>query len=158
MATGKHDIVLPAEFSGQGQFILYTRYGDPRNTGWENKWITNWDIQKDYPWFPAKGIQIHKHFWPVLDAAFRELEGLGLHEEIKTYACCYEVRTVRGSDTVVSVHSWGAAIDLNIEENPLGGEGAWSDEFLEVMERNNIFCGQNWEGRKEPMHFAMVNG
>jgi hypothetical protein len=26
------------------------------------------------------------------------------------------------------------------------------------MEQCDIICGQNWTGRKDPKHFAMVNG
>jgi hypothetical protein len=59
---------------------------------------------------------------------------------------------------VLSVHSWGAALDLNAEENPLGSNGKWSDDFISVMHQNGIYCGQLWDGRKDPMHFSMVNG
>jgi hypothetical protein len=158
MNSGTHDIILPPEFSGAGQFILFTRYGDPRDLGWENKWITNWDVQENHPWFPEKQLLIHKHFRPMLDSALSILEESGLHEEITSCSCCYEIRPVRGGGAVLSVHSWGAAIDLNIDENPIGSAGNWSGDFIEIMKSSHIYCGQTWEGRKEPMHFAMVNG
>lgn len=158
MISEEHDIILPPEFSGAGQLILYTRYGDPRELGWQNKWITEWDIQADYAWFPEKQLLIHKHFKPILYAALGRLQEEGLHEEINSCSCCYEIRPVRGGGAVLSVHSWGAAIDLNIDDNPIGGNGNWSDDFISTMEDSHIYCGQKWEGRKEPMHFAMVNG
>lgn len=152
------NITLPSEFSGAAQLLLYTRYGDPRELGWENKWITPWHIQLDFPWFPEENVTLHKHFKPILAKAFRALEDAGLHREIKACECCYELRNVHGSDVVLSVHAWGASMDLNSEENPIGSLGAWSPEFIKVMEDNEIYCGINWEGRKEPAHFAMVNG
>src|SRR4051812_30227290 len=91
MATANNNITLPAEFSGKAQFTLYTRYDDPRIPGWENKWIINWKVQQMHPWFPAKEMKIHKHFWPQLQDAFFALEKLGLHKEIKTYLRCYDL-------------------------------------------------------------------
>lgn len=158
MASEGNDIILPPEFSGAGQFILFTRYGDPRELGWQNKWITEWDVQADHAWFPEKQLLIHKHFKPILHTALSKLEEAGLHEEIASCSCCFEIRPVRGGGAVLSVHSWGAAIDLNIDDNPIGGNGSWSDAFISTMEGSHVYCGQKWEGRKEPMHFAMVNG
>ena len=158
MATEQNDIILPPAFSGPAQLVLFTRYDDPRTPGWESKWLTNWHVQQLHPWFPEEEIKnIHKHFWPILNDAFLELEKLGLHKEIKTYHCCYKLVHLHESP-VLSVHSWGAAIDLNAEDNPVGTAGAWSEDFIKVMLKNGIYCGQNWTGSTEPMHFAMVNG
>jgi len=151
------DIKLPPAFSGPAQLVLYTRYDDPRNAGWENKWITKWHVQQWHPWFPEEEIKVHKHFWPILNDAFTELEKLGLHKEIKTFNGCYKQMHLRESP-VLSVHCWGAAIDMNAEDNPTGTVGTWSEDFIKVMERHGIYCGQSWNGSTEPMHFAMVNG
>lgn len=158
MAKQLHNITPPLEFSGEGQLILYTRYGDPRETGWNNKWITEWAIQKRFPWFPAETILVHKHFKTILERAFSELELHGLHHEIKRYKECYHLRRIKGSKKVLSAHSWGAAIDLNASINPVGSMGRWTADFIKVMEQNEIYCGQSWQGRKDPMHFSMVNG
>lgn len=156
MERERDEIILPPEFSGSGQLLLFTRYGDPRTRGWESKWIQSWEVQNTYPWFPQKEINIHKDFKPLLNEAFKELEAKSIFAEIKSIHDCYCVRNIRGSD-VLSVHSWGAGIDMNAPENPLGSLGTWSETFIEIMSINGIFCGQTWEGRKNPMHFAMVN-
>lgn len=157
-----NNIILPPEFSGEGQLILFTRYGDPRATGFENKWITDWKVEDEFPWFPIHALRIHKHFRSQLRDAFRELELLDLHTEIKSIHDCYTVRDTRSAELnqspVLSVHSWGAALDINADDNPIGSKGTWSDTFLSVMDKYKVFCGQNWSGRKDPMHFAMVNG
>lgn len=157
MAVTYQDIELPFEFSGEAQFILYTRYGDPREPGWHNKWINSWNVAEKFPWFPVAHIHIHKHFQPLVEAAFAELEMLNLHTEINTFDGCFEIRNIKSSP-VLSLHCWGAALDLNEAGNPLGSNGKWSDDFLNVMEKHNIFCGQRWTGRKDPMHFSMLNG
>lgn len=90
--------------------------------------------------------------------AFARLQQLNLHTEIKTFDGCFNIRLVRGSKSVYSIHSWGCAIDLNAADNPLASAGKWSADFISVMVNSNIYCGQNWLGRKDPMHFALVNG
>lgn len=158
MSKSPNDIELPVEFSGPAQFILYNRYGDPREAGWENKWITNWNVHERFPWFPKKDIQVHKHFKPMLENAFKDLVLYDLYTEIKTFDGGYKVRNIKGSKSVLSLHAWGASIDMNALDNPHGATGRWSEQFLQIMVNNGIFCGQNWIGRKDPMHFAMVNG
>ncbi|RYZ53720.1 MAG: M15 family peptidase [Sphingobacteriales bacterium] len=156
--AAKKSVPVPPAFSGPAQLMLFTRYGDPRDVGFEQKWITEWFVQEQFPWFPKRDISVHKHFKPFLEHAFRDLAVLGLHEQIRSCDKAFHIRPIRGSKEVLSVHSWGCAVDLNVRENPLGSSGNWSKEFIEVMVNSNIFCGQNWIGRKDPMHFAMVNG
>ncbi|XZF16135.1 M15 family metallopeptidase [Chitinophagaceae bacterium MMS25-I14] len=158
MKTASVNPSSTTDFSGSAQQLLYIRYGDPRLPGWQKKWMIRWEIRKDFSWFPAGSIYVHKDFKVQLGNAFRQLEVNKLHHEIKTFDGAFNIRYVRGSDVVLSVHSWGAAIDMNAAENPLGAAGKWSAAFLEAMLLNGVFCGQNWIGRKDPMHFALVNG
>ena len=158
MDSSLKDITPPAEFSGEAQVLLYTRYGDPRDSGFDNKWITEWHVHQHFSWFPEANIRIHKHLVPILDKAFKALERAGVQREIRSCDNCFEIRNIKGSDAVLSVHSWGAAIDLNAKENPLGSMGKWSQAFINIMSDSGVFCGQNWQGRKDPMHFSMVNG
>ena len=151
------DLKLPPAFSGPAQLVLFTRYDDPRIPGWDNKWLTNWHVQQLHPWFPVKELVIHKHFRIMLEGAFFELEQEGLHKEIKTVHTCHKIQYLHESP-VLSVHSWGAAVDLNAIDNPMGTMGRWTDDLIYVMTKHGIHCGQNWTGIKEPMHFAMVDG
>jgi hypothetical protein len=155
METG---LSIPKTCSGAAQIQLFLRYGDPQEIGFQERWIDRWFVQKSFPWFPRKFIQIHKHFRPMLEAAFRQLELLGLNSEIRHIGEVFHVRRIRGSREVLSLHSWGCAIDMNVLENPLGCEGNWTESFLLVMRDAQIFCGQDWTGRKDPMHFAMLQG
>lgn len=140
------------------QEILTQHYGNPKEPSFQNTWMITWNVQQDFPWFPKKKIFIHKDFMIVLKRAFHALEAVNLHTEIKVFDGCFNIRFVRGSKTVLSVHSWGCAIDLNAAENPLATSGKWPEAFIETMTSSGVFCGQNWTGRKDPMHFALVNG
>jgi hypothetical protein len=148
----------PIAFAAPAQQELLRAYGDPRTQDWERCWMTLWNISEEFAWFPKPAIYLHKDFKALLQKAFNALEQQDLHLEIRTCDGCFNIRHVRGSYSVLSVHSWGAAIDLNARDNPLGTSGRWSPEFLEIMNRCGIYCGQQWIGRKDPMHFAMVNG
>lgn len=158
MATHPHDIELPGEFSGHAQFVLYNRYGDPRECGWENKWINKWHVQERFPWFPEPFVMIHKHFQAMLESAFRELALYDLYKEIRSCVSCFELRNMKTHNSLLSLHAWGAAIDLNSVDNPKGTIAKWTPDFLRIMVNNGIYCGQHWIDRKDPMHFAMLNG
>lgn len=157
MNSERENLKLPPAFSGPAQLVLFTRYDDPRLPGWDNKWLTNWHVQQLHPWFPVKELKIHKHFLAMLQDAFLELERKGLHTEITTAHDCHKIAYLHDSP-VLSVHSWGAALDLNAIDNPMGTIGKWSSDFIDVMSKHGIHCGQRWTGVKEPMHFAMVDG
>ncbi len=148
----------PVAFAAPAQQTLYARYGDPRSADWEGKWMTLWSVREEFPWFPQAKIYIHKDFKAALIPAFRTLEQTSLYKEIKSFDGCFNIRHVRGGYSVLSIHSWGAAMDLNARENPMATTGKWSKAFLETMTKHGIFCGQSWTGRKDPMHFALVNG
>lgn len=149
---------LPVAFAAPAQQALYELYGDPRSAGWEARWMQLWQIQQDFPWFPQEKIYLHKDFRPLLFPAFTALAANGCHREIKAFDGCFNIRHVRGGYSVLSIHSWGAAIDLNARDNPMATAGKWSKAFINIMTQHSVYCGQTWSGRKDPMHFAMVNG
>lgn len=158
MAHAGRDLVLPPEFSEPGQLLLFTRYGDPRAAGFDHKWITSWRIKNEFPWFPRERVQIHKHFWPLLKEAFHELEIYGLNHEIKTAGECYHVHPNSNDDRLLSLHSWGASIDLNTDVYRICQSKGWSNDFVDIMEKHQVYCGQNNADHPEPCLFAMVNG
>ncbi|HTN44930.1 MAG TPA: hypothetical protein VL098_01195 [Flavipsychrobacter sp.] len=134
-------IILPVAFSEAAQLILFTRYGDPRVPGWEQRWMTDWFVREHFPWFPQERLYVHKHFKILLENAFRELELLGLMEEVGSVSKCH----LKKSDAkgLLSLHSWGAAIDM-LPKNQSGKKNnSWSKEFIHIMNANDIWCGQN---------------
>jgi hypothetical protein len=145
-------------FSAQAQQSLYHAYGDPREAGWQERWLTRWAIREDFPWFPAGRLLLHEDLKTLLFTAFAELERKGLHREIESCEGCFGIRHVHGPYSVLSVHSWGAAIDLNSADNTAPRDFAWSTDFLDTMVSKKIFCGQLWNSCPEPGHFSMVCG
>lgn len=145
------------------QLQLLTKYGLPDHAYIAAHCVI-WNIDEDFPWFPVISFLVNKDFKLMLENAFRTLEAIGLHTEIKTYDGCYNDRSVRGS-TTTSLHAWAVAIDLNAKTNgmvpaptPEQRKGSWSDAFISVMEEAGLFFGGNFHSRADPMHWALLDG
>ena len=98
-------------------------------------------------------VHCHREVIPLLQEAFRELADRGLGHLITGFAGCYAPRfNNRDSGTTLSHHSWGAAIDVNAAQNPLGAQPTMDPRVVEVLER----WGFTWGGRwlvPDGMHF-----
>ena len=71
----------------------------------------------------------------------------------------YCFRKVRGSDSVVSNHSSGTAIDLNALRHPLGKLNTFSAEKVPMLDalvrKYGLRAGKDYKGRKDPMHYEV---
>lgn len=99
-----------------GNPMLDTRVFEARSM---TLWVPSVWISTHIPAIPNK-IYCNKDLVKPLESTLLELISLGLAKEIKTWDGCYNVRMVRGSKTVMSIHSFGLAVDLNASHNPLG--------------------------------------
>jgi len=72
----------------------------------------------------------------------------------------YAYRDVRGSDSVLSNHSSGTALDLNATKHVLGAEDTFSKKQVKVIrelcDKYGIRWGGDYKGRKDEMHFEIV--
>jgi len=72
----------------------------------------------------------------------------------------YAYRDVRGSDSVLSNHSSGTAIDLNATKHPLHAENTFSKQqavtIRELCKKYGIRWGGDYAKRKDEMHFEIV--
>jgi hypothetical protein len=80
----------------------------------------------------------------------------------------YAERNIRGSETTVSNHASGTAMDINAEKHQLGATGTWSTtekatihnhlrEYVDpATGRNVIRWGEDYVYRKDGMHFEIV--
>lgn len=71
----------------------------------------------------------------------------------------YCFRKVRGSDSVVSNHSSGTAIDLNALKHPLGKVNTFDASKVPMLKalcvKYGIRWGGDYKGRKDEMHFEI---
>lgn len=124
----------------------------PKAESYIKPWQVPGVVNLTYAGKPVYRIFCNKDCHTPLSAVFAELVGKNLHTEIKTFDGCFNVRWVRGSPGVPSIHSWGLAFDFNASENGLGVEPKWTPDFVAVWESH----GWTWGGRFtriDGMHF-----
>ena len=146
---------------------LIALYGNPMvdQLAFEKSFMTWFDIpsiiNNHVPALPNK-LYCHKELvLPLTNVLTDLIKSSWLYGQIKTYDGCFNVRYVRGSRTVVSVHSFGLAIDLNASQNPLGlstdeallrGLKPFDKMFFEVWRSHGFTCGIDFK-RPDGMHF-----
>jgi D-alanyl-D-alanine carboxypeptidase-like protein len=139
---------------------------------WINKSLTT--IVLPYPmtpsWEPsAKVTRIQCHRL-VADSLKRVLSGILAHygsiDSIKSarmnlYGGAYNFRRIAGS-AHLSLHAWGAAIDLDPEHNPLGvpwrtDAGMMPQEVIDIFTAENWKWGGRFHTRPDCMHFQATS-
>ena len=72
----------------------------------------------------------------------------------------YAYREVRGSDSDLSNHSSGTAIDLNATKHPLHAENTFTKQqaatIRELCKKYGVRWGGDYTKRKDEMHFEIV--
>ena len=145
---------------------MIAKYGLPDGV-YQAKFCTLWTIQQDFPWFPVSHIFLNNVFKSMLFQSLTAVQKAGLQKEIHQYNGCLVVRNVRGRNSY-SAHAWGAAIDLNSQEDPMAIKpvgkitpqdrlGKWSQGFVDAMTSSGVFFGGNFKLRPDPMHFSMLD-
>lgn len=145
---------------------MIAKYGLPDGV-YQSKFCELWKVQEDFSWFPVTRIFINSDFKDMLVKSFIAVENAGLQHEIKVFSGCLVVRPIRGSANI-SMHSWGSAIDLNAQDDPMVIEpladitpamrlGKWSQGFVDAMTSSGISFGGNFIHRPDPMHFSMLD-
>jgi hypothetical protein len=129
--------------------------GQVTTPGWESAHM----MVARADWMPAGKLYVNKAIWPALQSAFEACLALGDGYRIRTLGCfAPRPKRVNGD---LSVHSWGAAVDLNADTNPLRLDGVvqtdipplWVAEF----EKRGFTWGGRW-AKPDSMHFQLVSG
>lgn len=130
---------------------------------WAAKNMMIYDLSHDFPELPIKKIYCNKAIVGPLHQALLNLQQRGLIHEIKTYGGCWVPRYIRGYEIqkILSIHSWGCAIDFNVDQNPLGksktdcinvGLTPFTIQFDQAWKDAGWECGSGFP-RKDGMHF-----
>ncbi|MFZ0014362.1 MAG: M15 family metallopeptidase [Acidimicrobiia bacterium] len=102
-------------------------------------------------------VTCHRVVVEMLIGAMDQLEAEGLSDAIDPgeFAGCWNprfIRTITGTPTGVSRHSWGAALDINAASNGLGTRGSQDRRLVEIMKEWGFLWGGDW-AVPDPMHF-----
>lgn len=103
-------------------------------------------------------VRCHKALIPQLTAAMDEIDRRGLGGLVRAtdFGGCFSPRFLnRDSESGLSRHAWGIAVDLNVSENSFGSVPALDPRLVEILER----WGFTWGGRwlvPDGMHFEFL--
>lgn len=155
-----------ARWPKDNQAALIAFYGDPgaRNFGSNLVRVTP-PFQMYYDGQPLKTVSFHKKAAPALLRALervwnhygrdqRVIDKLGISKTAGTY----NPRKVRGSATKWSNHAYGAAIDINAEQNGFNVAGNIPIPMIAAFKAEGARWGGDYRSRKDPMHFEFCDG
>ena len=141
-----------------GEFQARPDPGRPGYLDVEPTWVKrNIDTQR----VPLLGrVTCHVSLFPQIRGVVRELIDRGLQATIHSFSGCYSPRHINRIPTAgLSHHSWGIAVDLNVEQGNLFGQIPHQDpRLVEVFERWGFLWGgtfiepdgMHFEYRREP--------
>jgi hypothetical protein len=132
--------------------VCMTRYGDPHL----EKHMTLWHIPERLriAVLPSK-IYCNKDLVPYLMQGLGNVIDRGLVEEIKTYNGCFNIRPKKKGRTP-SLHSWGAAFDINATWNKFGATPTMSKELVACFTDTGLDWGGLWKPPyTDGMHFQL---
>ena len=116
-------------------------------------WVKQKIVSKAVPLIGR--VRCNEEFIPQLTAALRTIQGerLARFLKVEQYAGCYNPRFIgRDPDGRLSAHAWGAAVDLNAAENPLGQEPAMHPRVVQAFLSAGFVWGGDWM-IPDGMHF-----
>ncbi len=97
----------------------------------------------------ACNLDMHRPLQMALDAVVQSERT----DELLTFDGAFNIRMVRGSQTMFSAHSYGLAIDINAATNPLGGPVTISQELAMCFTSVGFDWGARFQ-RMDGMHFS----
>lgn len=99
-----------------------------------------------------KGFWAHRNVKDSLEEIFQAIADQGCAHEVTSFDGCYNNRVIRGGQRL-SLHAFGAAVDLSAERLPLGSDKRFSDKFIKIWTDRGWTYGGDFKGRKDPHHF-----
>ena len=101
---------------------------------------------------------VHKLIAPVVEHVFAEIHKSGYWNELKDFGGGYFVRKKRGSNNW-SLHSWGIALDFNVNDNLMGQVPTMHEKIVEIFEKHGFCWGGRWQGKNvDGMHWQFADG
>lgn len=139
-------------------------YGDPLpfvndHAGWEARlelFVLPFNL--DFGGSPVRRVRCHRLVGPSLLEVLSDLMSQGLGGEVQEFNGIYAFRQKRTNAREFSVHTFGAAIDLNASRNPLGGESSQHPAVIATFKDHGWTWGGDFHGTKDPMHFQACSG
>jgi len=154
---------------------LAAALGDPRPYMQEDGQVSReWELEilgvAHFPaplplsWDPSHLVtkfRCHKRLIPLFETALNLIHGRpDVWATIDDFGGCYNWRSNRLNKKKLSAHAWGAAIDLDVKDNPQGrrkGRSMVDPWVVECFEDQGFIWGGRFGGESyDPMHFELI--
>jgi hypothetical protein len=103
-------------------------------------------------------VTCHRVMLPQLRGALQEVVDSGLADRIDAsdFGGCYAPRFIESDPSRgLSLHTWGIAVDLNVQSNLRGTTGAIDRRVVDIFKRWGFAWGGDW-AYTDPMHFELA--
>lgn len=166
LPTNKPSVPVMSRWPRDNQADLIAFYGMPGTSAVESQLV---DVvppfRMTYEGKPISAIKFHRKAAPALLAALTEIwEHYGKDQAtldrlgVSRYDGAYNPRFIRGSSTKWSNHAYGAAIDINAQDNGFNtGHGTMPQPVVDAFKRQGARWGGDYHGRTDPMHFEFCD-
>jgi hypothetical protein len=125
------------------------------DAAWTAQWIRSQTVVQ------LGQVECNKAILPDLVAAMKEITARGLGKLVHTAdfqreGGCFNPRIARFSTGgSISSHSWGIAVDINVDVNPLGAKPNQDPRLVSIMAAHGFTWGGRWL-RPDGAHFEWV--
>ena len=133
------------------------KYGEP-DIQFERKWMTLFIVPQDLgvKLLPLpRRIYCNKDMVTPLGTALHNLIRRGCNEELRTWDGCFNIRAKKLNPKVLSLHSWGIAVDVNAAWNQLRKPPTLTLGFVGCWKDAGFSWGGDWKIAKDGMHFQL---
>jgi hypothetical protein len=139
------DAVLPmaAVKTLFGEFAAEPRPGAPGELIVDGGWLRDNIVRVRIPGLGTTSC--HRLVVPLLVDAMRELRARGARDVVRSYHGCFVPRHIgRDPANLLSYHSWGIAIDVNLAGNVRGTTPHQPPILVRTLERHGFTWGGRW--------------
>ncbi len=139
-----------------GNLPQYVRADGTLSPTWEAEKITRITLPKPIPYAyggTVSRITVHNALRVVAVNLFAEIWDSGLADALGPYGGGFVYRPNRNNAAAISLHAWGIAWDFDPAGFPNGSKKKRNPELVALFERWGFFCGQNFKGTPDAMHF-----
>lgn len=149
-------------FGNPEPYLLADGFGV--NQEWESKTLAwaglpralplAWDRSRLVKRFRCHAMLV-EHFEAAFDAIAKDPRAW---ETINDFGGCYNFRANRSNAKALSMHSWGAAIDLDVCDNPRGREPLVHPVVVNAFNLQGFLWGGLFKGKQlDGMHFEFAD-
>jgi hypothetical protein len=125
-----------------------------QDPGWVNRYLVTTHVQQ------LGRVTCNRVILPALRAAMREITRRGLGATVHTAdfqyeGGCWNPNVIPGAQGTISRHSWGLAVDVNVDANSFGYRPHQDGRLVSVMRGHGFTWGGRWL-MPDGMHFEFA--